>query len=187
MDVGLNERARDAERTRGAILRAAQQIFAENGFAETGVRDITARAGVNQSLVSRYYGGKLKLFEAALDEALNARIVTDLPREDFGKAIVGRFVHRAPGQVNPLPIMLGAVADSEARAIALRLLQDRVFEAFRAWFGGSDAAVKAARFMIVSTGFFTFRDQLPLAPFAGEMDPALRSWLEREFQAIVDD
>src|SRR3546814_3115503 len=52
--------ARDADRTRQAILDAAQQVFAEKGFAEAGVRDITARAGVNPSLVSRYFGGKLR-------------------------------------------------------------------------------------------------------------------------------
>src|SRR3546814_5818792 len=68
--------ARDADRTRQAILDAAQQVFAEKGFAEAGVRDITARAGVNPSLVSRYFGGKLKLFEAALDAALDARLMS---------------------------------------------------------------------------------------------------------------
>ena len=67
MKTETNDKARDADRTRQAILHAAQQIFTEKGFAEAGVRDITARAGVNQSLVSRYFGGKLKLFEAALD------------------------------------------------------------------------------------------------------------------------
>ena len=51
--------ARDADRTKAAILFAAQQIFAEKGFADAGVRDITALAGVNPSLVSRYFGGKL--------------------------------------------------------------------------------------------------------------------------------
>lgn len=187
MATAINDKPRDADRTRQAILFAAQQIFAEKGFAETGVRDITARAGVNQSLVSRYFGGKLKLFEAALEEALNARLVTDLTREAFGKLIVERFANPGRDHINPLPILLGAAADSEARSVALRLLHDRIFIPFRDWFGGPAAAVKAARFMIVSTGFFTYRDQLPLAPFAGPVDPDLRHWLEGAFQAIVDD
>lgn len=187
MATETSEKARDADRTRQAILDAAQRVFAEKGFAETGVRDITAIAGVNQSLVSRYFGGKLRLFEAALEEALDARLVTGLTRQEFGAAVVARFVDPAPAHINPLPILLGAAADSEARAVALRLLHDRVFAPFRDWFGGDAAAVKAARFMIVSTGFFTYREQLPLGPFTGAMDPALRAWLEREFQAIVDD
>jgi len=181
----IDKPARDADRTRSAILRAAQQIFAEKGFSETGVRDITARAGVNPSLVSRYFGGKLKLFEAALDAALDARLMTDLPKADFGRMIVARFAEE-DGRVSPLPMLFAAVSDSEARAVAQRLLRDRVFEPLKHWFGGDSADVKAARFMIVSLGFFTYRDQLPLDEFAGPVEPQLRQWLEAEFQAIVD-
>lgn len=180
-------RVRDADRTRQAILEAAQHVFAEKGFAEAGVREITARAGVNPSLVSRYFGGKLKLFEAALDAALETRLMTDLPKESFGKLIVARFADESGGRTSPLPLMFGAAADSEARAAAERLLRDRVFEPLKRWFGGKDAHVKAARFMMVSIGFFTYRDQLRLAEFADAVDPALRRWLEAEFQAIVDD
>jgi AcrR family transcriptional regulator len=178
--------ARDADRTRQAILHAAQQIFAEKGFAEAGVRDITALAGVNPSLVSRYFGGKLKLFEAALDAALNTRLMTDLPKADFGKAIMVRFADD-DDRVSPLPMMFSAASDSEARAVAQRLLRERVFEPLKHWFGGEGADVKAARFMMVSLGFFAYRDQLPLAEFAGPVEPVLRRWLEKEFQAIVDD
>jgi AcrR family transcriptional regulator len=185
METTIETPARDADRTRAAILQAAQQVFAAKGFAEAGVRDITALAGVNPSLVSRYFGGKLKLFEAALDAALNTRLMTDLPKEQFGKMIVARFADE-DDRVSPLPMMFSAAADSEARAIAQRLLRERVFEPLKDWFGGGDADVKAARFMMVSLGFFAYRDQLPLAEFAGRVEPRLRQWLEREFQAIVD-
>lgn len=187
MNEPTNDKARDSDRTRQAILRAAQQVFAEKGFAEAGVRFITARAGVNQSLVSRYFGGKLKLFEAALEDALDARLMTDLPKAEFGKLIVARFSDEREGRVSPLPLLFGAIADSDARSVALNLLRDRVFEPLKEWFGGEAAAVKAARFMVVSIGFFTYRDQLPLPGFSGSIEPSLRLWLEREFQAIVDD
>ncbi|WP_077145718.1 TetR/AcrR family transcriptional regulator [Sphingopyxis sp. KK2] len=186
METTIETPARDADRTRAAILHAAQQVFAAKGFAEAGVRDITALAGVNPSLVSRYFGGKLKLFEAALDAALNTRLMTDLPKDQFGKMIVARFADE-DDRVSPLPMMFSAAADSEARAIAQRLLRERVFEPLKDWFGGGDADVKAARFMMVSLGFFAYRDQLPLAEFAGRVEPRLRQWLEREFQAIVDE
>ena len=61
MTTTIEAPTRDADRTKAAILFAAQQIFAEKGFSEAGVRDITARAGVNPSLVSRYFGGKAKV------------------------------------------------------------------------------------------------------------------------------
>ncbi|WP_292080061.1 MULTISPECIES: TetR/AcrR family transcriptional regulator [Brevundimonas] len=53
---------RDAEATRHAILRAALDLFAEEGFEAVGVRSIGARAGVDYSLISRYFGGKDELF-----------------------------------------------------------------------------------------------------------------------------
>lgn len=53
---------RSAETTRQVILRAALQLFAEEGFETVGVRDIGLRARVDHSLVNRYYGGKDELF-----------------------------------------------------------------------------------------------------------------------------
>lgn len=151
------------------------------------MRDITALAGVNQSLVSRYFGGKLKLFEAALADLLDARLMTDLSRKDFGRRIVAIFTDPRRDRAQPLSVLLGATADSEARAIALRLLRDRVLAPLSGWLGGAEADARAARFMIVSTGFFTYRDLLPLAEFSGPVEPRLRQWLEDAFQAIVDD
>ena len=112
--------------------------------------------------------------------------MTDLPKEEFGKRIVARFADDREGRISPLPMLFGAAADSEAREIALRLLRDRVLGPLTDWFGGEVAEVKAAAFMVVSLGFFTYRDQLPLSQFAGPVEPALRRWLEDMFQSIVD-
>jgi TetR/AcrR family transcriptional regulator len=58
------ERQRDAERTRRLILDAALAEFSEHGYAGARIRSIAARAGVNQQLVSYYFGGKEGLYEA---------------------------------------------------------------------------------------------------------------------------
>ena len=47
MTTTIEAPTRDADRTKTAILFAAQHILAEKGFSEAGVRDITASAGVN--------------------------------------------------------------------------------------------------------------------------------------------
>src|SRR3546814_7566192 len=85
-----------------------------------------------------------QLFEASLDAALDARRMTDLPKAEFGKRIVARFADE-DGRVSPLPMLFRAAADAEARAVAQRLLRDRVFEPLERWIGGGDAAVRAAR------------------------------------------
>ena len=57
----------DAEVTRGRLLGAAAELFAQRGLEGTSVRDIARNAGVNQALVSHYFGGKRGLYQAAVD------------------------------------------------------------------------------------------------------------------------
>jgi AcrR family transcriptional regulator len=54
---------RDPNAKKTAILHAARRLFTERGYANTTVRDIADRAGVNQSLIFRYFGSKHELFE----------------------------------------------------------------------------------------------------------------------------
>lgn len=49
------------------ILLAARSLFAEQGFEGTTVRQICERAGVNQALVSYYFGGKESLYIALFE------------------------------------------------------------------------------------------------------------------------
>src|SRR3546814_7260502 len=59
---------RDAERSKQALLEAAQRLFSGRGYTEVSVRDIAADAGINPALVSYYFGSKKALFAMALDE-----------------------------------------------------------------------------------------------------------------------
>ncbi len=61
------ERQRDAQRTREALLDAAQAEFAAKGLAGARVSEIAARAGVNKQLISYYFGGKEGLYQAIID------------------------------------------------------------------------------------------------------------------------
>lgn len=57
------ERGRAAEQTREAILRAALAEFGAKGFAGARTASIAERAGVNQQLISYYFGGKQGLLD----------------------------------------------------------------------------------------------------------------------------
>lgn len=58
---------RDAVATRAALLVAATEEFARNGFAGARVDTIAASAGVNKQLVYHYYGNKEGLYREALE------------------------------------------------------------------------------------------------------------------------
>ena len=54
---------------RERILAAALEAFAEKGFDGATTREIAGRASVPLGLLRYYFGGKLKLWQAAVDQA----------------------------------------------------------------------------------------------------------------------
>lgn len=56
--------------TKSKILDAAEQLFAERGFAETSLRTITARAKVNLASVNYHFGSKKSLIQEVFDRFL---------------------------------------------------------------------------------------------------------------------
>ena len=48
--------------TRRAILDAARSAFAAHGYDQTTIRGVAAAAGVDASMVMRYFGSKAWLF-----------------------------------------------------------------------------------------------------------------------------
>ena len=46
------------------ILQVAEQLFAEEGFDGTSIRDIAKKANVNIAMISYYFGSKEKMLEA---------------------------------------------------------------------------------------------------------------------------
>lgn len=61
------------ERTRTAILEAAEHVFAELGYTEASIVKITERAGVAQGTFYLYFASKLEVFEE-LAADLNRRV-----------------------------------------------------------------------------------------------------------------
>ncbi len=57
--------------TREQILEAAWDLFAEKGFEDVSVRDVTNAAGVNLASVSYHFGGKDGLIQEVVKRCLN--------------------------------------------------------------------------------------------------------------------
>ncbi|MFJ9931150.1 TetR/AcrR family transcriptional regulator [Streptomyces misionensis] len=63
-EMGRRDRKKAA--TRGSLLRAATQMFAERGYQETTVKDIAAAAGVTERTFFRYFPSKEDLVFAEI-------------------------------------------------------------------------------------------------------------------------
>lgn len=177
---------KDSQRTRQAILHAAQDAFSTRGYLATSVRDITARAGVSVALVSRYFGSKERLFEDALSDMLGASRIVAIEREQFGEAICELLLHSVGPRSFPLPMIAMASGDPGARAIAERLLLERVYIPLSNWFGPVRGRERAARFMIISAGLTIYQRLYPLDVVEPRLSPSLRAWLVAEFQGLAE-
>ncbi|MEV6317283.1 TetR family transcriptional regulator [Streptomyces sp. NPDC051776] len=87
-------RPRRSDATRAAILAAARERFAADGYERATIRAIAADAGIDPSMVMRYYGNKEGLFAAASDFDLRLPDLSALPREEIGAALVRHFLNR---------------------------------------------------------------------------------------------
>jgi AcrR family transcriptional regulator len=179
-------RQRDAERTRAALLIAARTLFSTRGFANTGVRDVAELAGVNSSLVRRYFGSKQGLFRATLEQVLDISPVLGGDRRRFGVDMVAIFLDTedAPG---PLAMMILSAADPEAHATSVELLQTKAIAPLARWLGPPDGEGRAARLNILWTGFLTSWKLLPIQALADARITSTRRWLEAATQTIVDE
>lgn len=59
-------RRRDAERSRRAILDAAEELFARKGYSGTSMQEIAAAAGLARATPGYFFGSKEALYEAVL-------------------------------------------------------------------------------------------------------------------------
>lgn len=67
--------------TRSALLEAARDLFARDGYDGTSIRAITARAGANLGAVTYHFETKEKLYDAVLESftlPLRARLDAEL-------------------------------------------------------------------------------------------------------------
>jgi AcrR family transcriptional regulator len=55
-------------RTRGALLAAARELFAEKGFAATGREEIAERAGVTRGALYHHFASKAEVAAAVIEE-----------------------------------------------------------------------------------------------------------------------
>ncbi|MEU6402288.1 TetR family transcriptional regulator [Streptomyces sp. NPDC046985] len=84
--------ARRSDATRAAILTSARKRFAADGYERATIRAIARDADIDPSMVMRYYGNKERLFAAAVALDLHLPDMSELPREEVGRALVAHFL-----------------------------------------------------------------------------------------------
>jgi TetR/AcrR family transcriptional regulator len=105
-------RQRDADRSRERILAAASEEFGAHGFAGARVASIAKRAGVNQQLISYYFGGKQGLYDALYEQWLEQEAVIAAPELPIGQVLAGYYDSVAANQTGARLLLWQALDDS---------------------------------------------------------------------------
>ncbi|MFI0774948.1 TetR family transcriptional regulator [Streptomyces sp. NPDC021212] len=133
------------------MLGAARELFARHGYEAVTVRDIGEHAGVDASLIARYFGSKAALYRAAVDEdSLNVNVSPETL--DLG-AFTVEALHRADRRGAPGPVVQALLSRSdvaEARTTAADEVRTRLISplANRLAAEGADDPVGRAEVLI---------------------------------------
>jgi TetR/AcrR family transcriptional regulator len=95
------ERVRNPDRSRAAILDAAEQLFADQGYDATSLTQVGTVAGVSRGTPGYFFRSKAELYQAVLDRSFAE--VRDAVREGRARALASNESAET--------ILAGAVSD----------------------------------------------------------------------------
>ena len=179
-------KARRSDATKAAILTAARERFAADGYERATIRSIAADANIDPSMVMRYYGNKEKLFAAAAEFDLRLPDLTAVPREEVGARLTAHLVDRWEHDDTLMALLRAAVTNPAAA--------ERMRELFAAQLGpvvaalAEDRAETPVRAGLVATparGFALTRYVLRLPPVVALDRTEVVAWLGPTMQRYL--
>ncbi|MGW0432692.1 TetR/AcrR family transcriptional regulator [Micromonospora sp. NPDC003197] len=177
---------RRSDSTRAAILAAARERFATDGYERATIRAIAADAGIDPSMVMRYYGSKDKLFATAADFDLHLPDPSQVPREQIATMLVTHFLKVWEGD-ETFQALLRAAATNESAA-------QRIREIFGTQLGPAvasivtdpgEASTRAGLLATQMLGFALCRYVLRLPPVVSLSQEAAVAWLAPTVQRYL--
>lgn len=131
--------------TRRAILDAARSAFAAHGYDQTTIRAVAAAAGVDASMVMRYFRSKAGLFTAAATADLRVPDLAATPAAARGEVLARHLVERwEDDDRDELILLLRTAVNSEAVAAQLQATLGQLVTGPIAALGVADAAERGA-------------------------------------------
>ncbi|MGJ6965220.1 TetR family transcriptional regulator [Streptosporangium sp. G11] len=179
---------RTSEDTKAAILSAARERFAADGYERATIRAIASDAGIDPSMVMRYYGNKDGLFAAAADVDLRFPDLAAVPREVVGRTLVAHFLDRWENDEGMMILLRTGVTNEGAA--------ERMREIFATQLGpvtarlGADPAQAAIRAGLTATqvlGMALCRYVLRLPPVVAMSREEIVDWLGPTLQRYLTE
>jgi AcrR family transcriptional regulator len=160
------QKTRKSDRTRAAILDAAQKLFAQHGHGRTTVRDIAAKASIDPALVIRYFGSKDELFVRAAAFDLSMPDLSKVKRSQIGDTLIRRFLELGEGFTGMTVLLRSAASNDYAASRVRELFAAQVLPAFARVGSRADAAERAGLVASQLLGLALCRYILKIPPVA---------------------
>ncbi len=180
----MTNNARNREKTRERLLEAARRLLQERGFSATSVRDIAALAGVDASLINRYFGSK----EGLLTEITLADAGDTSLWEGSLETLGERIAHYVLSK-DKSPGVLTVFRSLGKPEVALRYeheLNDRFVVPLAKTLGGRNALIRAGLIVSFLNGLALSLELLNQRSLVDAKRQVLAKHLGTSIQAIVD-
>jgi AcrR family transcriptional regulator len=179
-------RPRRSDATRAAILTAARERFAADGYERATIRAIAAGANIDPAMVMRYYGNKEKLFAAAAEFDLRLPDLADIPRAAVGMRLIRHFVDRWEGDETLVALLRAAVTNPVAAERVHAIFAGQVGPAIATLYPEpAEAAARAGLLATQALGLALCRYVLKLPPVAAMPPADIVAWLGPTIQRYL--
>lgn len=169
-------KGRRSDATKEAILAAARELFASDGYERATIRAIAASAGIDPAMVMRYFENKEKLFAAAAEFDLRIPDLAGTPRDRIGARIAGHVLDRWDGDETLMALLRAAVTHQAAADRMLEIFATQLGPAVRA-IAPDDAATRAGLVATQVLGLALTRYVLRLPPVTAMDRDAVVAWI----------
>lgn len=186
-----------SEKTRAAILTAARHLLASRGYEATTIRAVAKEAGIDPSMVMRYYGSKDGLFAAAVDVNLHLPLASELPVDRIGEMLARHLISRWEGELSDefISLLLRSAGTNKGAAEQFRrIFEGQVLKFVRELTGdGPDARRRAAMVssQVLGLSYCRYILELPAVveidaeTLARTLAPVLQHYLTGDLEASV--
>jgi AcrR family transcriptional regulator len=185
-----------SEATRRAILNAARAIFATRGYEQTTIRAVATEAGIDASMVMRYFGSKAGLFTAAATVSIDPPDLGSVPARRRAELLVRHFVDRwdCGPSADTLVMLLRAAVTDEAVAAQLQANFNWMVAGPIAALGAKDserrsALISAQLLGIVVARYILRREPLasmPIDELVADVAPTIQRYLTAPLAGAAD-